>query len=149
MTQPVNHQNQIEELNTFVLTRLAPSPIHGIGVFALRDIPKGSHLFTDMMPRMYNLPYKKFKELRPEVAELLLEQWPQVVNGSIFAWPTTRIQAYMNHSDDPNYNAELDMTTRDITAGEEITENYNAIQNADKIYPWLKAVNTQRNQKKK
>ncbi len=28
-------------------TRLKPSPIHGIGVFAIRDIPKGTNIFAD------------------------------------------------------------------------------------------------------
>jgi len=103
-----------------------------------------------MMPRLYNVPYKKFGELRPEVAGLLLEQWPNIVNGSVFAYPTTRTQAFMNHGgDDSNYNAELDLTLRDIKAGEEITENYNVIAGCDKIYPWLKAANTQKKRGKK
>ncbi len=44
-------QDKNEEGNvhpdTSSFTRLMPSPIHGIGVFAIRDIPKGTNIFKD------------------------------------------------------------------------------------------------------
>lgn len=90
------------------------------------------------MPIVYNLPYKKFNELRPEVTEQILGQFPQVVNGSAFCYPTIRLQAYMNHSDEANYNAFDDITLRDIKAGDEITENYRLIEGHKKVFAFLK-----------
>lgn len=140
-----NYTRQIQELNTYVKTRLAPSKIHGVGVHALRDIPKGQKLYTDMMTKLYNLPYKEFNNLFPTVRKLLLEQWPQIINGSAFAYPNARLQAYMNHSDDPNYDAVNDVTLRDIKSGEEITEDYRKIEGCGKLFPFLEEVNAKVN----
>lgn len=134
----MNYKIQIDELNTYVKTYIAPSDIHGVGVFALRDIPKGQKLHTDMMTKLYNLPYKEFRNLFPTVKNQLLERWPLIKNGSAFAYPDTRIQAYMNHHDDPNYDAVNDVTLRDIKSGEEITEDYRKIEGADELFDFLK-----------
>jgi len=86
---------------------------------------------------VYNLPHKEFGNLFPTVREYILSQFPQIINGSLFAFPTTRIQAFMNHSDTPNYDAQTDETLRYVKAGEEITEDYRKIPNAEKIFTFL------------
>src|SRR3990167_2280197 len=111
---------QIGMLNTFVKMRIAPSKIHGVGTFAIRDIPKDTKLYADNMPEIFDLPYSRFYNLFPEVRELLLGRWPQIVNGSAFLYPDARMLAYMNHSEDANYDAINDRTLRDIEKGEEI-----------------------------
>lgn len=129
---------QIRELNHYVRTKLAPSQIEGVGVFASRDIKKGEPLFTDMMTKLYNLPYSEFDKLRPEVAENLLQSFPLIVKGSAFAYPLTRTQAFLNHSDEPNYDAMTDMALRDIKAGEEVTEDYRKIDGWEDVFTFLK-----------
>ncbi len=133
----MSHQTQLDELNSRVKTYIAPSPIHGVGVFALRSLPVGAKLYTDIIPKMYNLPHNEFSKLFPEVRDLLLERWPQIVNGSHFAYPDTRIQAFMNHSDTPNYDAVNDATLREIKKGEEITEDYRLIEGWGQVFPFL------------
>lgn len=133
----MTNRDQVLELNTYVKTTLKPSPIHGVGVFALRDIPKGSKLYTDMIPRIYTLPKSQFCHLFAEISEHLLSQWPQIEEGSHFAYPTTKMQAWMNHSDDANYDAVLDLVLTDIKAGDEITEDYRKIPGAMKVFPFL------------
>jgi len=133
----MSYNRQIEELNTYVKTKLAPSPIDGVGVFALVDIPKGSPIFADMRTKLYNLPYDEFGELLPHVREQLLSRWPQIINGSAFAYPDTRVVAFMNHSDDPNYDAVNDKTLKDIKEGEEITEDYRKIEGHEKVFTFL------------
>jgi SET domain-containing protein len=132
-----NYQKQILELNTYVKTYIAPSPIHGVGVFALRDIPKGQKLYTDIIPKLYNLPAKEFKNLFPEVKKHLMGRWPQVVNGSAFGFPDTRIQAFLNHSYTPNYDAKNDVALVDIKQGEEVTEDYREIPGWEKVFVWI------------
>lgn len=132
-----NYTRQIQELNMYVKTKLAPSPIHGVGVFAIHDIPKGQSLYTNIIPKLYNLPHKEFSNLFPTVRNLLLEEWPQILNGSAFAYPTTRIQAFMNHSTEPNYDAVSDITLRAIKSGEEITEDYRKIEGCGKLFSFL------------
>lgn len=129
---------QIKELNHYVRTKLAPSNIDGVGVFALRDIKKGEPLFTDMMTKLYNLPYSEFDKLRPEVAENLLQSFPLIVKGSAFAYPLTRTQAFLNHSEEPNYDAMTDIALRDIKAGEEVTEDYRKIEGWEDVFTFLK-----------
>ena len=131
-------EQQVQELNTYVKTKIAPSKIHGVGVFALRDIPKGQKLYADMATKLYTLPYSSFGKLFPEVKELLLERFPLIVNGSRFLYPDTRIVAFMNHQENPNYNAKSDLVLKDIKEGEEITEDYRKIEGWEKVFGWLK-----------
>ena len=129
----------IFDLNKLVKVRLAPSKIAGVGVFAMRDLKKGEKLYSDIAPLMFTLRYSSFNKLRPEVREIILEQFPNVVNGSAFAWPTTRLQAYMNHGgDESNYSPMTDTLTRDVKINEEITEDYRNILNYQKVFPWIK-----------
>lgn len=128
---------QVAMLNTFVRVRLAPSKVHGIGVFAIRDIPKDTRIYADNMPEIFDLPHKQFSNLYPEVRELLLERWPQIINGSAFLYPDARMLAYMNHADVPNYDNKTDRTLRDIAQGEELFEDYRAVQGYAHVFPWL------------
>ena len=132
-----NKDIQATELNSHVKTYLAPSKVHGVGVHAIRDLREGEKLYVDMIPKLYSFPYSAFNKLFPEVKLHLLSQWPQIVNGSHFAYPTTRLQAFLNHGKE-NYDAKKDVILQDVKEGEEILENYCNIDNAEKVYPWLK-----------
>lgn len=134
----MTNQEQLDLLNGEVRTKLAPSKIHGVGLFALRDIPKGTKLGADRTPILFTLTHAQCKKLRPEIRDEILGQWPQIVNGSKFCWPTTRLQAYVNHSDDPNYNPFTDTVSCEIKEGEEITEDYRLIKNSELVHKWLK-----------
>ena len=134
---------QIEELNNEVKCHLKPSSIHGIGVFALRDIKKGEkcYCFPDQFRKWYAVPYDRLKDLRPEVREVVLARWPGIINGSGFQSPNCDVWliSFMNHSDSPNYTVDIDTALRDIPKGAEVTEDYRTMRNAEKIYSFLKA----------
>lgn len=135
-----SYETQIDELNERVKVRVAPSKIHGVGIFALRFIGKGQKLYADNMPVVYDLPYSFFGKLFPEVRQLLLERWPSIVNGNVFAYPTERVQALMNHAptkEQINYDAINDVTIKDIPAGTEIFENYKLIPGWEIAHIWL------------
>jgi len=134
----MTHKQQVVELNNYVLTKIRPSEVSGVGVFALRPLTKGQKLYADMAPKLYTLPYSEFPRLFPEVRELILERFPQIVNGSAFFFPDTRIQAFMNHSNTPNYDAVNDVMLEDVEEGDEIFEDYRHIPNAEKVFNWLK-----------
>ena len=134
----MNQDQQIDRLNTILKVTLAPSKIHGVGVFAIRDILQGERLYLDQYPQPFNVPYSSFGKLFPEVRQLILEHWPSVVNGQLFAQPDTRHLCYMNHSLHPNYSRLTDTAREDIKCGEEITEDYWSMENAEKVFPWLK-----------
>lgn len=127
----------ITELNERVKLRLAPSKIHGVGVFAMRDIKRGEKLYVDHMPRVYSLRLADMDNLKPEIKALLLERWPQIVNGSNFIYPDARMLAYMNHSDEPNVDSKNDVALSDISSGDELTEDYRLIPNYKEVFDWL------------
>ena len=132
------HENAVKMLSELVKLKIAPSDIHGVGVFTMRDVKKGEKLYADAQYQALDIPYKDFKKLRPEIAEYILGRWAPIVNGSHFIYPDSKMIAFMNHSDDFNYDAKTDVALRDILEGEEVTENYRDILNYDKVFPWLK-----------
>lgn len=125
------------ELNERVKVRIMPSNIHGVGLFAIRGLKEGEKLYLDNVPKVYTLRYADFGKLDKVVKELLLERWPQILNGSNFAYPDGRYSAYCNHSDTPNVDMMNDVALRDILSGEELTEDYRLILNFLKVFPWL------------
>lgn len=124
-------------LNSVILVRIAPSKIHGVGVFAIRDLQKGQKLFLDSLPKVYESPHKIRGKLFAEVWQLVVERWPRVVSGERFAYPDARYQAYVNHADEPNYDGESDLLLCEVKKGEEILEDYRKIPGWDVAFPWL------------
>ena len=133
--------DQITELNSTVKVKLGVSKIHGIGVIAIYDLPKGTkvHCHPSTNPRFYNIPYSSLNKLFPEIRELILQRWPSIINGSRFMSPNDNawLATFMNHSDEPNYEIYSDAVIRDVAKGEELTEDYRLMENYATIYPWL------------
>ena len=127
----------IAMVNEVVKIRLAPSKVHGIGVFAILPIKKGDRVYADAMPNMLDIPYDMFKHIHPNISQLILERFPRVVDGSQFLAPDTLMQLYMNHHNKPNYSNKNDKALRDIKIGEEVFENYKNIEGWKKVHPWL------------
>lgn len=108
-----------------VYTRLQPSKIHGVGVFAIRRIEKGTPLFVEDEEIIWvdgsyvaSLP-KKFKKLYDDFAIIRDGKYgcPVDFNRLTMGW-------YLNDSDDPNVivDDDYDMSAlRDIEEGEELT----------------------------
>ena len=133
----MTQDEQIDKLNATVKLTLAPSPIHGIGVFALRDITQGEKIHCDAYPQVFKVPYGSIKKLFPEVREVILSRWPNIINGSVFMSPDVRFLSFMNHSIHPNYDPKTDTASKDIKKGEEVVEDYWSMENIEKVFPWL------------
>lgn len=101
------------------------NPDIGYGVFATRDIPKGTIIWA-LDPLDQIIEHGKAKALKDPVdAQLKRYSW---VNGSgdrILCWDFGR---FMNHSCEPNSvgpgKLEFEIAVRDIKAGEEVTCDY-------------------------
>jgi SET domain-containing protein len=115
-----------------VYTRLGLSKIHGIGVFAIADIDKGTHLFEFDNTKMVWISTTELEKV-PIKIKLLYQDFcvlndnktmygcPENFNQLTMAW-------YMNHSDQPNVEADNEYnfsSIRSIKDGEELTINYN------------------------
>lgn len=108
-----------------VYTRLKQSAIHGVGVFAIRKIPKGTKLF-DANEELIWIDESEIDELPPNLRQLYddfciikdgLYGCPHDFNNLTMGW-------YLNDSITPNIlvDENYDMwAIRDIAEGEELT----------------------------
>jgi SET domain-containing protein len=112
-----------------VFVRLASSKLHGVGVFAIRPIKKGTYVFgDDDVPLVWvkkasvkNLP-KEIKRLYEDFCILKGDKYgcPDNFNNLTSAW-------YLNDSSNPNVAADNEYkfyAIRNIKKGEELTANY-------------------------
>ena len=120
----------MNELNETVFCRLAPSSIQGIGVFAIRDIPKGQKItnFDGRNFQNFNLTEEELAQVYPAVRELILDR-TFFVEGQplVFLSPNCNqvLGSFINHSNEPNTDGVEAL--RDIKTGEEITKDYGLI----------------------
>ena len=114
--------------------RLQPSQIHGIGVFAVRDIPKGKNPFRTL-PKYADFGYVRITEdeldaLPSKLSQLIRELFlPTGGKMHIPNYGTNviRLNCYLNHSTTPNTRTGngYDFTALGkILAGEELTVDY-------------------------
>ena len=138
----LSKEQQAVELNSEVRCKLAASPIHGVGVFAIRDIKWGERCYCrpNFIPKFYNIPFGSLSKLFPEIKELVLQRWASVVNGSIFCSPNddAHLLMFINHTanrEKLNYDVVSDTALRDIKKGEELFEDYRVMDNWTKVRP--------------
>jgi hypothetical protein len=115
--------------------RLQPSPIHGIGVFAIRAIPKARNPFKTLTKYATAgsvlVTYEELAVLPPKLAALIRALFAPMADGRLYI-PTCGLNViyldtYINHSPDPNLRTKDGVrfiTTRRIGEGEELTVDY-------------------------
>jgi hypothetical protein len=112
-----------------VYTRLQTSE-HGIGVFAIRDIPEGTNVFAGDTNEMRDIDESDFAHVPPEIEQLYKDfcvwkngkiKGPSNFNNLPVGW-------YLNHSDTPNVRFEENsgdfISMRRIEKEEELTADY-------------------------
>ena len=125
------HKMTIEELNNSTWVKVAPSEIHGVGIFAIREIPEGTkltdhNLHQKAYDRIMVVKEYEFFEILPEIRELILSYTvfePGVLLPFVPPNCVIFLRSLMNHSD--NANSHEMVATKDIKKGEEVTQNYN------------------------
>lgn len=123
----LDDQRVVDRLNSEVWATLRPSKIHGVGVFALRDIPAGTYLGRGQTEQTtyHAVSEESFMRILPAIRDMILDRTQQG-DGSmlIFKHPNTmyKLQGFMNHSLENNSDGKVAL--RDIKEGEEITENF-------------------------
>lgn len=114
-----------------VYCRLGVSTIHGIGVFALRDIPAG----TAPLKSMVSNKEIKFSRIElkkvPSSVRRHLAMFCLVEKGRVFApeigMNAVNISIYLNHTKQPNLkfdDKDVLRAIRDIARGEELSIDY-------------------------
>jgi len=133
----------LHNLRTSVLCRLGRSKVHGVGVIAIRNIPKDTKIFETVRPVPYNVVWlseSELVDLPPEVARMIRDfhlptldeqkqkQFPVAANGL----NALDVSFFLNHSDKPNVrlisNPQHDymeaVTTCQVRKGHELLMNY-------------------------
>ena len=127
----------IQDLENNIYCRIQRSDIHGVGVFAIKEIPKDTNPFktfinVDVVP----IPEKEIMENEkiPQTVKDMIRAFYVVQDGNIYCDARSlneiNITYFLNHSDTPNLdvkeiNEESVFTAnKNITIGEELTSNY-------------------------
>ncbi|NOT36453.1 MAG: SET domain-containing protein [Saprospiraceae bacterium] len=135
ITNEVNKKNLIEELTRTTYVRLLPSPLHGIGVFAIQSIPKGCRsMFADEEGEWELLTFEEVESL-PRSSRELVENFCLYDEQHYFipskGFKNVDLSLFLNHSDSPNV-ASIDEgryfeALCDILPGEELLVDYGTL----------------------
>ena len=121
----------LQHLQNDVYCRLGVSSVHGIGVFAIRGIPKGKELFKCLLPRKdIRLKKEELGDL-PQAVKKQIKLFCYHEGGHIYI-PTFGLNVldyafYVNHSKLPNVGmtrSGLYKSLRPIHKGEELFLDY-------------------------
>ena len=118
--------------NTYCI--LKRSNVSGVGVFAIRDIPAGVIPFEPDVEDWVDIEEEEFNKLPEEVRELIITycikkngKW-SVPEYGFKVWDMVN---FLNHSDEPNIDAEDFKALIDIKKGEELFMDYNDLSDED------------------
>jgi hypothetical protein len=122
----------IKRLENTVYCRLGVSTVHGVGIFAIKEIPKGVNPFADSYIGQDAVLIHKNKIKNENISKLLEDYFPTNGNENciIPLFPNQPIWTnYLNYTSDPEkVNIFLDSTgvwktTKTIPLGEELLED--------------------------
>ncbi len=131
----MNSAELIEELQRDTFVQLAPSGVHGIGVFAIRLIPRGCRtIFSANIGKWIRVPIKEV-ECLPPGPKNLVETYCLFDETDYFlpdyGFKVMDLVNYLNHADEPNVisvaDGEYFEAIRDILPGEELLVNYGGL----------------------
>ena len=128
-------ESLLKDLNNHTYVMIKPSPLHGIGVFAIRDIPKGTkNIFSQGVGEWIKLTLAEVESLPKHTRDLVEnhclfdEQFYFVPD---YGFKLVDLVIYLNHSDTPNIisinEGEYFETITDIKEGEELLVDYGTI----------------------
>ena len=132
-------QALLKDLHHDTYVMIQPSKVHGIGVFAIRDIPKGT---KDLFSKGFGDWIKVSKE---EVEQMPKHSKDLIENHCLFdedhyyvpeyGFKMVDLVIYLNHSETPNVisvnEGEYFEAIRDIKLGEELFVDYGTIVDHD------------------
>lgn len=131
----MNKEQLLRELQQETFVTLKASPVHGIGVFAICDIPKGCRSILSKHGNEWTRLSFKEVEALPDHSRQLIETYCLYDDVAYFVpdygFKMMDMVLYLNHSDIPNLisvnEGEFFEAARDIKAGEEIFLDYKTL----------------------
>ncbi len=125
----------LHELSLETFVALKPSPVHGIGVFAIRDIHRGCrNLFSRTTAGWISISFAEAEQLPPH-SRNLVETYCLYDDSHYYVpdhgFSVMDISLYLNHSSDPNIisvnDGEQFEALREIKEGEELFVDYSTL----------------------
>jgi len=135
----MNKEALLKELATSTYVMIKPSPLHGIGVFAIKDIPKGTkNIFSNGVGDWIKVSKEEVEAL-PQHSKDLIENHCLFDENFYFipdyGFKLVDLVIYLNHSETPNVislnDGEEFEAIRDIANGEELLVDYGTIVECD------------------
>ncbi len=121
--------------------KLAPSDIEGVGVFAIRNIPKGTHPFAAGQEDWIDVDKSEFKKIPREVRALIDVSCLPVKNKYTlprYGFKIWDMAVFLNHSKNPNIVSINDgddfVTVRPIKKGDELLIDYKTLDDSKGNY---------------
>lgn len=127
----------IKDLEENIFCRIQRSPLHGVGVFAIKKIPKGTNPFKAYIDvDVVAVPEKEIMKNKkiPKTVKDMVRAFYAFQDGKIFcdarSFNEINISYFLNHSKKPNLDSqEINEETvftakRTIAAGEELMVDY-------------------------
>lgn len=121
-----------------VYTRIKPSRLHGVGVFAIQRIPKGARIFAGDDEGFHWIPRHSLGRLSAETRRLYDDF--AVIREDRYGCPRNfnlmTVSWYLNESRKPNVRCDANydfFATTEIRPGEELTVDYASY--SDPPYP--------------
>ena len=149
----IKNEDFLYILQNTTYCKIGVSKVHGIGVIAIRDIPKGIDPFLNLgsNKRFLCFTEEEINTLNKDIQDHIRSYYirtegtyPIMLKG----FNEVCIFTYMNHNDNPNMGLYIKndvellpfVTLRDIKAGEELFWDYRTSggDNLEKQYPFLK-----------
>ena len=131
----MNKEALLKQLAESTYVMIKASPVHGIGVFAIRDIPKGTQdIFSQGIGDWIEVSKEEVEAL-PKHSRDLIENHCLFDEQSYFipdyGFKLVDLVIYLNHSESPNIvsinDGERFEAIRDIACGEELFVDYGTI----------------------
>ena len=125
----------LQQLRSHTYVMIKPSPLHGIGVVAIRTIPKGTkNIFSEGMGEWIQVSKQEVETL-PQSSKDLIENHCLFDEDHYFipeyGFKLVDLVIYLNHSEIPNVRSlnegEQFEALRDILEGEELLVDYGTI----------------------
>lgn len=120
-----------DELNNQVFCRVSPSKIHGVGIVAVRDIPKGTlfnRYWNELHGIRFQVSHEDWSKTSWEVKDIVLASGC-ITDGEegyyVFEHPNSHHCLFVNHAENPNTKEGIALV--DIKTGEEITRYCNGV----------------------
>tara|TARA_Y100000310_G_scaffold300939_1_gene336983 strand:- start:971 stop:1396 length:426 start_codon:yes stop_codon:yes gene_type:complete len=121
----------LEYLNNNIYCKLKPSKIHGVGVFAIKNIPKNTNPFKEFGKNVkLIIPKSELNGMDENIKKLLSDFMVNSEDKQMILLSSTfqsHYKYYLNTGDEPNLtyiSSDTCNTIRDIDMNEELILNY-------------------------